>query len=122
MKEEGADVELYYTQKLRIKPCQGEFHCWEKTPGKCFQDDDMSELYPKIHSADVVAFATPMPGVIVNILVREGDTAEEGDPIVILEAMKVENTLTAPSGGKVISINCNIADSVKKGDLLVQIN
>ena len=36
--------------------------------------------------------------------------------------MKVENTLTAPSGGKVVSINCNIADSVKKGDLLVQID
>jgi pyruvate carboxylase subunit B len=64
----------------------------------------------------------PMPGVIVNILVREGDTVKEGEPVVVLEAMKVENTLTAPSGGKVISINCNIADSVKKGDLLVQID
>ena len=80
----------------------------------------------KHKAAEVVEGAggvtAPMPGVIVNVFVREGDAVEEGDPVVILEAMKVENTLTAPFSGKVVSINCNIADSVKKGDLLVQID
>ena len=60
IKDAGADLELYYTKKLKIKPCQGEFACWLKTPGKCFQDDDMNELYPKLVSADVLVFATPV--------------------------------------------------------------
>lgn len=60
MREAGAEVEVYYTQKLKIKPCQGEFHCWLKKPGECFQDDDMNELYPKILPADILVFATPV--------------------------------------------------------------
>jgi len=69
-------------------------------------------------AGDVTA---PMPGVIINVLVSEGDSVKEGEGVVVLEAMKVENTLTAPAGGKVISINCKIGDSVKKGAVLVQI-
>lgn len=60
MREEGAKVELYYTKKLKIKPCQGELNCWLKNPGRCFQDDDMNALYPKIPSADILVFATPV--------------------------------------------------------------
>jgi len=60
MKDAGADVELYYTKKLKIKPCQGEFHCWLKTPGECFQNDDMKDLYPKLVKADIFVFATPV--------------------------------------------------------------
>ena len=60
MSDAGADVELYYTKKLKVKPCQGEFNCWLKTPGKCFQEDDMNDLYPKLISADILVFATPV--------------------------------------------------------------
>ena len=60
MKEEGAEVELFYTRKLNINPCTGEFNCWLKTPGKCYQNDDMNILYPKITEADVIVFATPV--------------------------------------------------------------
>jgi pyruvate carboxylase subunit B len=67
------------------------------------------------------AVSAPMPGVIINVLVKEGDTVKAGDPVVVLEAMKVENTLTAPVGGKAIAIRCAIGDSVKKGAVLVQI-
>lgn len=66
MKEAGADVEFYYTKKMKIKPCQGELHCWLVTPGKCFQDDDMNALYPRIPAADVVVFATPVYVDAVN--------------------------------------------------------
>lgn len=60
MKEGGAEVELFYTRKLNINPCTGEFNCWLKTPGKCYQNDDMNILYPKIAEADVMVFATPV--------------------------------------------------------------
>lgn len=60
MKEAGAEVDLYYTRKLNIKPCTGEFNCWMKTPGECYQDDDMKLLYPKIEEANVFVFASPL--------------------------------------------------------------
>jgi multimeric flavodoxin WrbA len=60
MKEAGAEVELFYTKKLKIGPCQGELNCWLKTPGKCFQKDDMAMLLPKMGEADIWVFATPV--------------------------------------------------------------
>jgi multimeric flavodoxin WrbA len=60
MREAGAEVELFYTKKLNINPCQGGFNCWLKTPGKCWQKDDMNMLYPKLHEADIWVFATPI--------------------------------------------------------------
>jgi len=60
MREAGAEVELFYTKKLKINPCQGEFNCWLKTPGVCFQKDDMQMLHPKIREADILVFATPV--------------------------------------------------------------
>ncbi len=60
MKEMGAEVELFYTKKLKIKPCQGDFVCWIKTPGECWQKDDMQWLLPKIGKSDILVFATPV--------------------------------------------------------------
>jgi multimeric flavodoxin WrbA len=56
----GAEVELFYTKKLDIRPCQGEGNCWLKHPGKCWQDDDMNMLLPKIREADILVFASPV--------------------------------------------------------------
>lgn len=60
MKEMGAEVELLFTKKLNVNPCQGCFNCWLKTPGKCFQKDDMQMLLPKLHEADILVLATPL--------------------------------------------------------------
>ena len=60
MRDAGAEVELLYTMRLKINPCMGEFDCWRKDIGKCFQDDDMNSLYPKLADADIWVFATPV--------------------------------------------------------------
>jgi len=60
MREAGADVELFYTRKLKVNPCTGEFNCWLKNPGKCYQEDDMNMLYPKLREADIWVLATPV--------------------------------------------------------------
>ena len=75
MKEVGAEVELFYTKKLNINPCQGCFNCWLKTPGVCFQKDDMQMLHPKLREADITVLATPlyvdgMTGPMKNVLDR----------------------------------------------------
>jgi multimeric flavodoxin WrbA len=60
MREAGVEVELFYTRKLNVNPCTGEFDCWLKTPGKCYLDDDMQMLQPKLREADIWVFATPV--------------------------------------------------------------
>jgi multimeric flavodoxin WrbA len=60
MKEAGAEVSIHYTQRLNIKPCTGIFQCWYKTPGKCYINDDMQMLYPKLREADIWVFAIPV--------------------------------------------------------------
>jgi multimeric flavodoxin WrbA len=60
LREAGAEVELTYTRKLKINPCQGDFGCSIETPGECFQKDDMQMLHPKLCEADVWVFATPV--------------------------------------------------------------
>ena len=63
----------------------------------------------------------PMPGMIIRYEVNEGDQVNEGDVLVILEAMKMENSITAPVSGTVKKINFSGGDSVKKGDVLLVI-
>jgi pyruvate carboxylase subunit B len=63
----------------------------------------------------------PMPGMIIRYEVKEGDTVNEGDVVLILEAMKMENSITAPSAGTVHSISFKNGDSVQKGDTLAVI-
>lgn len=63
-----------------------------------------------------------MPGMIVKYMVKAGDQVKQGDPIVILEAMKMENALTAPCAGKVQGIKFSSGDTVAKGAVLCVID
>jgi len=71
----GAEVELFYTKKLKINPCLGDFRCSTHTPGECIQEDDMQMLHPKLCEADIWVFATPlyvsgMTGPLKNLIDR----------------------------------------------------
>jgi oxaloacetate decarboxylase alpha subunit/pyruvate carboxylase subunit B len=59
-----------------------------------------------------------MPGTIITFEKKVGDTVEEGETIVILEAMKMENALPSPASGTVKAINYKSGDSVARGDIL----
>lgn len=69
-------------------------------------------------SADVCA---PMPGVVVGIPVSVGDEVEVGQPIVVVEAMKMQNELAAETAGVVVSIEVAQGDTVDGGDVLVRL-
>ena len=62
----------------------------------------------------------PMPGLIVDILTKPGDHVSAGDGLIVLEAMKMENTLTASRDGVVKVINVKMKDTVDKGMLLIE--
>lgn len=68
--------------------------------------------------ADGTALRAPMPGMIVSYAKQVGDTVAEGETVVILEAMKMENALAAPAGGTIKSIHFASGDSVAKNDVL----
>lgn len=63
----------------------------------------------------------PLPGVIISINVKVGDTVKASDTVVMLEAMKMENSIRAGRDGKVASINVAPGDSVLEGAVLVTI-
>lgn len=65
---------------------------------------------------------TAMPGLVTAILVQAGDVVERGAPLVILEAMKMEQRITAPHDGRVRKIACAVGQVVAQGALLVEIS
>ncbi len=69
-----------------------------------------------VRSGDLNA---PMPGLIVQVPVSVGQQVGEGDTLVILESMKMQNELQAPVGGTVESVHCAEGQTVDKGDLLL---
>ena len=75
------------------------------------------EVPPVFRSMSVV----PLPGLIIKYDVAVGAQVKKGDAIVVLEAMKMENSLTAPCDGTVKSLPCKAGDSVAKDAVLAVI-
>jgi acetyl-CoA/propionyl-CoA carboxylase biotin carboxyl carrier protein len=63
----------------------------------------------------------PMQGTIVKVLVAVGDTVEAGQAVTVLEAMKMENNITAETSGTVAEIKVKPGDAVGAGDVVVVI-
>ncbi|MDY4762316.1 acetyl-CoA carboxylase biotin carboxyl carrier protein subunit [Streptococcus thoraltensis] len=68
------------------------------------------------------ALSAPMPGTILKVLVNVGDTVSENQPLMILEAMKMENEIVASSAGTVSAIHVTPGQTVNPGDGLITIN
>ncbi len=64
---------------------------------------------------------SPLPGVVLDVLVREGDSVKVGQKLMILEAMKMENNIESDRDGTVKSIVARKGDSVLEGDVLITI-
>ena len=63
----------------------------------------------------------PLPGTITEMKVKVGDTVKNGDTVVVLEAMKMQNNIEAECGGTVTSVLVNPGDTVMEGDTLITI-
>jgi biotin carboxyl carrier protein len=64
---------------------------------------------------------SPLPGVILGVFVKEGDTVKVGTKLIMLEAMKMENNINADKDGVIKSIKVKTGDSVLEGDILIEI-
>jgi biotin carboxyl carrier protein len=65
------------------------------------------------------AVTAPMPGLVLRYLVNAGDSVKAGDPVVLLEAMKMQNNLPAPRDGRIATLRFKAGDSVNRGDVLL---
>ncbi len=89
----------------------GEHHTLE------LHDPLLQELEAEVHGGELAA---PMPGRIIALLVQAGDKVEKGAPLLILEAMKMEHTLTAPTRGTVALIRFKVGEQVNEGEELIE--
>lgn len=64
---------------------------------------------------------SPLPGVILELMVRVGDQVSVGQKLIVLEAMKMENNIESEITGKIIDIKISKGDSVMQGDVLIVI-
>ena len=62
----------------------------------------------------------PMPGLILDLKVKEGDSVKQGDVLLILEAMKMENIIKSPGDGTVKKVKAKKGDSVEKNQVLIE--
>ncbi|MDY6911366.1 MAG: pyruvate carboxylase subunit B, partial [Chloroflexota bacterium] len=80
-----------------------------------------TEAAPAAAPVDGEQIVAPMPGMIINYEVKVGDKVNAGDAVVILEAMKMQNTIPAPVSGTVAAINFGPGSSVARDDVLAVI-
>jgi len=79
-------------------------------------------LKPKVPTTgSAYELKSPLPGVILEVLVKEGDTVKADQSVLILEAMKMENSIHAERDGVVEKIRCAKGDSVLEGDVVLTI-
>ncbi len=62
-----------------------------------------------------------IPGTIIDLFIKPGDKLKEGDPLLILEAMKMHNVVQMPFDGKIAAIHVKPGDRIPKGFLMIEI-
>jgi pyruvate carboxylase subunit B len=105
---------------------RGSYTLW--VDGWRFEVDALDERTRTIRDLTAAAanagpapLVAPMPGLVVRVLVAVGDVVTAGTPLVVMEAMKMENELRAPSDGTVTAILATPGTPVNKGAVLVQL-
>ena len=107
---EGQDVEFTFN---------GE---WSSATVKNEQELLLEKLgFETVAEKSIGVLNAPMPGKILDLLKDEGAEVEMGEPVAILEAMKMENELKAPCDGTIDEISVSVGDSVEKNQPLLEI-
>jgi biotin carboxyl carrier protein len=83
-------------------------------------DDLLKQLgLDNLNSHKVADLKAPMPGLVLNVFVKEGDTVAKGDNLFVLEAMKMENIIKSPADVTVKSVKIQSGDKVEKNQVLM---
>jgi 3-methylcrotonyl-CoA carboxylase alpha subunit len=114
---QGKDVNIF------VAPASQGTWVWFEGRARLVEDADKSEPRksrgPGAAARDVTP---PTPGSVVRVLVEEGQVVEKGQPLVVVSAMKMEMTLSAPYAGTVRAVNTEVGAQVSPGQILVEID
>jgi biotin carboxyl carrier protein len=69
-----------------------------------------------------VRLTAPMTGQVTEVLVAAGDQVQEGDPLLVMVAMKMNNEIRSPSDGRIVDVSVEAGDAVDQGDLMMVID
>jgi acetyl/propionyl-CoA carboxylase alpha subunit len=85
--------------------------------------DDLAERARLAHAAHggPMPVRSPMPGTVVKVLVAEGDVVAREQPLFVIEAMKMQNELAAPIGGKIVNLTVKAGQAVEGDQVLLEI-
>jgi len=109
--------------EIHVAGSKGDYHV--ALVGSAFEVKLEDELASRVASdgagraADVRSIVAPMPGLIVEMKVKEGDRVESGQAVAIVEAMKMQNELSAPGPGTVSEVHVKKGDAVASGQPLI---
>ena len=77
--------------------------------------------FNKSKSRVLTSISAPMPGMVLEVMVKVGQEIQQGDDLLILEAMKMENIIKADGNGTISSINIKVGDKVEKGQVMIEL-
>jgi biotin carboxyl carrier protein len=80
-----------------------------------------SAIQGAVHTGGEFVLKAPMPGLVISVLVTEGQAVEMGQTLVILESMKMQNNLRAPFAGKVVRMRIQAGESVEQKQVLLSL-
>jgi len=98
---------------VRVNNCTYEVKLKNET------DDLLEKLGIGQQTNKIQQIKAPMPGKVLDIRVKEGDTINKGDALLVLEAMKMENIIKAPGTAVVKKINAQVGKAVEKNEVLI---
>lgn len=104
-------------------------HAWVEVDGETFEieiKDELDQMLDKmgfstVSTRHIKEIKAPMPGLVINIAVKEGQEVKEGDRILILEAMKMENSIMIHANATIKRIAVTAGQPVDKGQVLVEL-
>jgi len=105
----------HFTVKVGAEVFHVEVDAEQATPAAAATTGTVTEGAP-----DSVV-TSPMPGLVLRYLVKVGDAVKAGNPVVQIEAMKMQNNLPAPRDGRVARLGFKDGDSVNRGDVLLML-
>jgi biotin carboxyl carrier protein len=112
--------------RVRRRESRGSYALW--MDGYRFEAEALDERTRTIRDLDIsknvqsgpAPLIAPMPGLVVRVLVNEGDVVESGQGLVVVEAMKMENELRAATAARVKTVHARPGAPVEKGTLLIE--
>ena len=119
------DAKSYNVEVIKADPLQKNFLV--SINGNKYQldvKDKFDELlkslgFDNLNATKINELKAPMPGLVLELRVSEGDVVKKGDPIIVLEAMKMENIIKSPTDGTIKKINVKKGVAVEKNQLLI---